>query len=129
MIRVLAYSLVLLCMSCANSTRDIKYVGIDDILDHPFEYDETIVVVVGCLTRNQYGDAAFHDCLNMNWLENQTTYIDVVSEHTDLPFGEILEMELCAHFRAYSSSYRGMGWLTSEIGILRVQPECNMDLP
>jgi len=120
--------LLILCVSCASLSEqhEMSLIEIGDILDNPFDYDGRFIIVSGCMTRNDYGDAVLHKCRHSNWSDSGRFYIDIFPvDDVDLPFGESLGVELCGRFRRYSSSFRGMGWLTSEVGLIEVSRECD----
>lgn len=125
--RVTILLLLIICISCANLSgqHGVVLVKIVDILESPYDYDGRFVIVSGCMNRNEYGDAVLHKCGHANWSDSGKFYIDIFPlDDIDLPFDESLGIELCGRFRGYSSSFLGMGWLTSEVGLIEVSREC-----
>lgn len=119
--------LVWFAASCTNNVEvdENVRVRISVLLDRPLIYDERIVIVDGCITVNDYGDAAAHRCNNHNWENDPREYIDVLPlEGVTLPSSKSLPVELCSRFLAYSADYQGLGWLTSEIGLIQLSDRC-----
>lgn len=94
---------------------------IEKILLEPEQFDKRALALSGCLSVNEYGDVRVHSCHSEQTPRSRSSFIDgVVASDVPVPEGSNMPFFAIGVFTAYSNEVQGMGWLTSEVGLIEI---------